>query len=55
MLRVFKEENLSEFFYYQESSAWKYVLKQQNGEDMKYDHDFWSAIDTLVSSGKNCN
>ena len=27
MLRVFKEENLSEFFYYQESSAWKYVLK----------------------------
>ena len=27
MLRVFIEENLSEFFYYQESSAWKYVLK----------------------------
>ena len=27
MLRVFKEENLSEFFYYQEGSAWKHVLK----------------------------
>lgn len=27
MLRVFTEENLSEFFYYQEGSAWKYDLK----------------------------
>ena len=27
MLRVFTEEALSEFFYYQEGSAWKYDLK----------------------------
>lgn len=27
MLRVFTEEDLSEFFYYQEGSAWKYDLK----------------------------
>ena len=27
MLRVFKEENLSEFFYYLEESKWKYALK----------------------------
>lgn len=27
MFRVFREENLSEFFYYQEGSAWKYDLK----------------------------
>lgn len=27
MLRVFMEENLSEFFYYQEGSGWKYDLK----------------------------
>jgi len=27
MLRVFIEENLSEFFYYQEGSAWKHALK----------------------------
>lgn len=27
MLRVFREENLSEFFYYQEGSAWKYDVK----------------------------
>ena len=27
MLRVFTEEDLSEFFYYQEGNAWKYDLK----------------------------
>lgn len=27
MLRVFTEENLSEFFYYQEGAEWKYALK----------------------------
>ena len=27
MLRVFMEENLSEFFYYQEGGVWKYDLK----------------------------
>ena len=27
MLRVFTEEDLSEFFYYQEGSEWKYDLK----------------------------
>lgn len=27
MLRVFTEEDLSEFFYYQEGSEWKYALK----------------------------
>ena len=27
MLRVFTEEELSEFFYYQEGSEWKYALK----------------------------
>lgn len=27
MLRVFTEEALSEFFYYQEGSAWEYDLK----------------------------
>ena len=27
MLRVFMEEDLSEFFYYQEGSEWKYDLK----------------------------
>ena len=27
MLRVFTEEALSEFFYYQEGGAWKYDLK----------------------------
>ena len=27
MLRVFTEEALSEFFYYQEGSAWRYDLK----------------------------
>ena len=27
MLRVFTEEDLSEFFYYQEGTEWKYTLK----------------------------
>lgn len=27
MLRVFTEDDLSEFFYYQEGSEWKYALK----------------------------
>ena len=27
MIRVFREENLSEFFYYQEGGEWKYALK----------------------------
>ena len=27
MLRVFTEEDLSEFFYYQEGGEWKYTLK----------------------------
>ena len=27
MIRVFTEEDLSEFFYYQEGSEWKYALK----------------------------
>ena len=27
MLRVFTEDDLSEFFYYQEESKWKYALK----------------------------
>lgn len=27
MLKVFYEDNLSEFYYYQENGAWKYILK----------------------------
>jgi 8-oxo-dGTP diphosphatase len=27
MIRVFTEDDLSEFFYYQEGSEWKYDLK----------------------------